>query len=76
MVRQALLPVLLGGGVGLASALVMGRALENLLFEVTGNDPVTLGLVSLLIGGVAVLASYLPAWRASRLDPARTLRAD
>jgi putative ABC transport system permease protein len=74
IVRQALLPVAVGGALGLAGAIALGRALNSLLFEVTGSDPATLTAVSLLFLGVAVLASYIPARRASRLDPLTALR--
>ena len=49
---------------------------QDLLFQVSPTDPATFFLVTVLLLGVAAFASYLPAWRASRLDPARTLRID
>ena len=76
MVRQALTPVIWGGVVGLVGAVGVGMALEDLLFQVRGTDPLTLSSVTFTFLGVALLASYLPARRASRLDPVNALRED
>src|SRR5690606_27888160 len=69
VLRQALLPVVLGGAAGLAGALALGGVLESLLFEIRATDPVTLILACGLLGGVALTASWLPARRAAGLDP-------
>jgi putative ABC transport system permease protein len=61
-------------GVGLAWAAT--RAMQNLLFGVTAGDPWTFAAVVALLGTIALLASYLPARRAARLDPIAVLRAD
>jgi putative ABC transport system permease protein len=67
----------LGGlAVGLAGALLLTRFMEGLLFGVTRTDPGTLVITVLLLLAVAVLASAVPAWRASRVDPAQVLKAD
>jgi len=76
MVRQALVPVAIGALVGLAAALALGRAIEGLLFEVGGSDPATLVAVTGVLALVALVASLVPAVRASRIDPARTLREE
>ena len=76
VVRQAMLPVAIGGGVGLVLALLIGRNLSNLLFELSGTDPLTVSVVALLLGGVAIAASYVPALRASRMAPTVALRND
>lgn len=76
MVRQALVPVAIGAVVGLLGALALGRAIEGLLFEVSGTDPATLVAVTGLLALVALAASLVPAVRASRIDPARTLREE
>ena len=76
VLRQALLPVAIGGVFGLAGALAVSGLLESLLFEVEATDPVTLVLVCSLLVGVALLASWLPARRAMRLDPVVALRGN
>jgi putative ABC transport system permease protein len=74
--REALL--LAGAGVvlGLAGALGLSRTLRSLLFELSPNDPATLLAVAVLLTVVAVLASWLPARRASRVDPLAALRIE
>jgi len=74
MVRQAMLPVLVGGGLGLVLALLSGVAIRSFLFEVSATDPVTLIGVTVLLLGLAAAASYFPARKASRLDPMVALR--
>jgi predicted permease len=75
-IRQALVPVILGSAVGLLAAFGIGRAMTSLLFEVRSGDPATLlGAAAVLIV-VAAAAAYLPARRASRLDPVQALRAE
>ena len=74
MVREALWPVALGVVAGLALALAAARGLEQVLFGVSATDPVTLGGVTLLLVTVAVVAAWLPARRASRLDPVTALQ--
>jgi ABC-type antimicrobial peptide transport system permease subunit len=65
-----------GIGIGLALALAMTRLMSALLFGVTPTDVVTFASVAVLLCLVALLACYLPARRASRLDPMQALRAD
>jgi ABC-type antimicrobial peptide transport system permease subunit len=70
--------VLVAGGLalGLAGALAFARSMESLLFEVRPHDPATLVLVSMLLVAVALVASYVPARRAARIDPLEALRAE
>jgi putative ABC transport system permease protein len=76
VLRQGMTLTGFGIVVGLVGAALASRALVTLLFGVSRLDPLTyVGVVTLLIG-VALLASLAPAWRASRVDPAITLRAD
>jgi putative ABC transport system permease protein len=76
VVRQALVPVVLGGMIGFAGALALGRVLSGLLFGVSATDPLTLSAVVMLLGAVGLVASLLPARRASRLDPVAALSVD
>lgn len=73
---QGLRPVLVGLAIGVAGALVAGRALRSLLFGVSPADPaIVLGAVALL-AACAAAACYVPAQRATRIDPLTALRAD
>ena len=63
-----------GAAVGLAASLALGRVVASFLFDVSAADPLTLGGVVLALLAVAALASYLPARRASRLDPVLAIR--
>ena len=76
VLRQALTVAGAGAVVGLLGALAGSRLLISLLFEISPSDPVTLIGVSLLLLTVALLAAYLPARRATKIDPARALRAE
>ncbi len=73
---QGLLQVLASVGLGLVLALALTRFLESLLFGVTATDPATFAAVALLLVGVAAVASWLPARRATRVDPMTVLRQD
>jgi predicted permease len=66
----------MGLAIGLATALAVNRLLTSLLFEIDPSDPTSLGAVVVAIAAVAALASWLPAWRASRLDPNVVLRVE
>jgi len=65
----ALSPVLIGAAAGLAGTIVVARVLSSLLFRLSPWDPLTYGAAALLLISVALLASYLPARRAARIDP-------
>jgi ABC-type antimicrobial peptide transport system permease subunit len=65
----------IAAAVGLSAAFGFTRLLSSLLYGVGAGDPVTLVGVVALLALIAIVASALPAWRASRLDPSRTLRA-
>ncbi|HEV8040881.1 MAG TPA: ABC transporter permease [Bryobacteraceae bacterium] len=74
VLRQALLLIGAGLAIGLGGALAVTRVLTNFLFSVKPVDPVTFAGVSLLLTAVALLATYLPALRATRVDPMVALR--
>jgi len=74
VLTQALRLVAVGVVLGLAGALALTRVLERVLYGVRPGDPATLIAVSLLLASVAVAASYIPARRASRVDPVEALR--
>jgi ABC-type antimicrobial peptide transport system permease subunit len=76
VVGQGMRLTLTGIVVGLASALAATRLLENLLFGVSTYDPVTFGSVGVVVAVVAFLAAWLPAQRASRIDPVKALRQE
>lgn len=73
---DALAVTLAGTVARLAGALVMSRLLVTLLFEVSPADPATVFGVSATLLAVAMVAAYLPARRATRVDPARALRSE
>ncbi len=67
---------LLGAALGIGSAVVLTRRLQALLFETSPLDPLVFAAVSILLIGICLLASWLPARRATRLDPLTALRAE
>ncbi len=74
VLRQGAILVGIGLVTGLAAALAAGRILESLVYGVGGGDPWTLGVVALVLSGAALLACWLPARRATRVDPMVALR--
>ena len=74
VVGEGLLLTLIGVGAGIAAALALTRLLASLLYGVRPRDPLTFVALSLLLTAVAVLASYLPARRATKVDPIEALR--
>jgi putative ABC transport system permease protein len=76
VVGQGMRPVILGLACGLLAALALSRLLTKILFGVSPHDPRTLAVVALVLTAVALLASYLPARRATRVDPLTALRSE
>jgi ABC-type antimicrobial peptide transport system permease subunit len=76
VVNQAVRLGATGLAIGIAGALAVTRVFDSLLFGVTASDPVTFASVSATLITVLVLAAYLPARRATRVDPIVALRAD
>ena len=76
ILRQGLRTVLIGIAVGLAGSLAVTRTMESLLFGVTATDPLTFAAVILLLAAAALLACYIPARRATEVDPMIALRCE
>jgi putative ABC transport system permease protein len=74
VVGRGLLTSLIGAGIGMAAAFELTRLLSGMLYGVTATDPLVFAGVPLLLVGVSVLASYLPARKAARIDPLVALR--
>ena len=73
---QGLRTIVTGVAIGIAGALALTRTVESLLFGVTATDPLTFGGVTFLIVGAALLACYIPARRATKVDPMVALRSE
>jgi putative ABC transport system permease protein len=74
VMRRSMFLTTLGLVLGLVLAFGMTRALANALFEVSAHDPVTFAAVALILAAAALSASYIPARRATRVDPVVALR--
>jgi putative ABC transport system permease protein len=74
VLRQAMRPVVIGGAIGIVGAAGVSQVLSRVLYGIGAHDPIAFVGVPLFLVGVALLASYLPARRASRLDPIEALR--
>jgi len=76
VVRQGLSMAIVGAVIGVAGAAAVSRWMQGLLFGVTATDPATLASVVATLLAVAAVACYIPAWRATRVDPTTALRAE
>jgi putative ABC transport system permease protein len=76
VLRRGMLLTSLGLAAGLVGAFALTRFLSSFLFGITATDPATFAGVSLLLGVIAILASYVPARRATKVDPLVALRAE
>lgn len=74
VVRQGMLLAVIGVVLGLAGAFALTRVMSSLLFEVTEKDPITFGAVAVLLIAVAFVACFVPARRATKVDPLVALR--
>ena len=76
VVRQGMWLALAGSVTGIAGALLLSRLMRKLLYGVQPTDPATFLVVATGLGLVAMLACYIPAHRATRIDPVAALRCD
>jgi len=74
IIRQALTLAVIGMAIGLVAAIALSRIMTSLLYDISATDPITYVIVSLMLVGVAVVASLVPALRATRVDPVTALR--
>ncbi|MBO0863121.1 MAG: FtsX-like permease family protein, partial [Chloracidobacterium sp.] len=76
IIWQGMRLALLGVALGMVAALALTRLMSDLLFEVSATDPGTFALIALLLVSVAFIASYIPARRATKVDPLIALRSE
>lgn len=76
IVREGLLLVVMGIVIGIGGALALTRLLASQLFGVSATNPMTFAAVTLVLGAVALFASFVPAWRAATVDPLVALRTE
>lgn len=74
VLRQVAVMTLAGALVGLGGALAVGKGAQSMLFQMTGADPTVLVLSTVALSLVALCAGFIPAHRASRVDPMRALK--
>jgi len=76
VLKEGAILAVIGSLIGLVGAYVVGRLMQSTLYGVLAFDMVAFGAVAFVLLGAALLASLLPAWRASRVDPMYALRAE
>jgi putative ABC transport system permease protein len=76
IIGEGMKRALVGVAMGLIAALLLTRVMKSLLFEVSATDPLTFAANALLLSSVALLACWLPARRAARVDPMEALRTE
>jgi len=76
VVTDGMKPILLGVALGLAAALALSRVVASFIFGVRTTDPLTFAAVALLLVVVGLLATVLPAYRATRVEPVSILREE
>jgi len=76
VMKQGIAPIAAGVGVGTAAALAVGGLVASLLFDVRPNDPMVIGAVVAVVGGVGLLACFVAARNGLAIDPASALREE
>jgi ABC-type antimicrobial peptide transport system permease subunit len=76
IVRQGMILALTGVAIGLAGAFALTRLMRSLLFGIRSTDPLTFIAIAALLAVIALLASYIPARRAARIDPMVSMRCE
>jgi putative ABC transport system permease protein len=76
IIGQAMVLVVAGMVTGLLAAAALTRLMANMLFNVSATDPITYVLIAIFFAMVALIASYIPAWRATQVDPLVALRTE
>ncbi len=76
VIRQGMGLVLIGVAIGLAASFAVSRLLKSFLFGLSATDPITFGMIPLLLAAAAMLACYVPARRAAKVDPMVALRSE
>ena len=76
VLREGMRPAIIGMVIGMAGAFIFGRFLVHVIYGVRPSDPLTFVAVSLLLGGIALIACIVPAYRATKVEPMRALREE
>lgn len=76
VLREGMRPTIIGMVIGLAGAFIFGRFLVHVIYAVRPSDPLTFLAVTLLLGGIALIACIVPAYRATKVDPMKALREE
>ena len=76
ILRQGLMPVVIGLGVGITAALALGRLLRTQLYQVSPHNPALLLTTTIVLALVALIACLFPARRATQVDPIHALRTE